>query len=418
MTTQSFDTSSSARAAPMPAPWASIGGTLMIGLFVAYLDRSNLSVGLPGIAQDLGFSGASFAKVSSWALTTFLIGYTISNILGGVFTRKLDPKWIMIVCVAIWSVATLVVGTTGSIWILLACRFILGITEGIYWPQQSRFAKAWFTSAQRTTANSIIQYYGQYLALGLGFMILTPVYDALGWRTLFHITGLLGLIVIVPLYLWRLPRANAAPFPEAAPQAGAPARLTLAALGGKPFLLLMFSYLTQGALFWGITLWIPLAVRALGFTGFEQALASAVPYLFAVVMAIPLSRLSDRTRRRTLIAGLGLLIPGMMVVTLPFVDSAMAKMVLITLSLGLYASAFSPNIWSIVQSTVRADSVGPAAGIINGVGSGGGGTMAGFVVGMLYQSTGSYIPGFATLGVFVVLGGVAMLVFGRVTKQG
>jgi|GEM_PF-7014560 len=106
--------------------------------------------------------------------------------------------------------------------------------------------------------------------------------------------------------------------------AGTKERLTLASLGGPAFLLLLFSYLTQGALFWGITLWIPLAVKTLGFTGFEQAFASAIPYLFAVVLAIPLSRLSDRTKRRTLIAGLGLLIPGLLVVTLPFVGGAMA----------------------------------------------------------------------------------------------
>ncbi|MBN3801558.1 MFS transporter [Paraburkholderia sp. Ac-20336] len=404
--------------AAVPAPWWSIGGTLMIGLFVAYLDRSNLSVGLPGVARDLGFDGPQFAKVSSWALTAFLIGYTIANILGGLLTRRRDPKWIMIACVAIWSVATLVVGTTGSIATLLVCRVVLGVTEGIYWPQQSRFAKAWFSPEQRTTANSLIQYYGQFLALGLGFMILTPFYDLLGWRALFHITGLLGLLIIVPLYLWRLPRKDAAPFPEPAVSTGKKERLTLASLGGPAFLLLLFSYLTQGALFWGITLWIPLAVKTLGFTGFEQAFASSIPYLFAVVLAIPLSRLSDRTKRRTLIAGLGLLIPGLLVVTLPFVGGAMAKMILITLSLGFYASAFSPNIWSIVQSTVHPDAVGPAAGIINGIGAGGGGTMAGFVVGMLYQSTGSYIPGFATLGAFVVLGGISLLLFGRVTRQG
>jgi len=402
----------------MPAPWWSIGGTLMIGLFVAYLDRTNLSVGLPGVARDLGFAGARFAEISSWALTIFLIGYAIANILGGVLTRKHDPKWVVIACVTIWSIATLMVGTTESIGVLFVCRFILGITEGIYWPQQSRFAKAWFSPGQRTTANSLIQYYGQFLALGLGFMILTPIYDMLGWRAIFHITGLLGLVIIVPLYLWRLPRASKAPFPEVAPRSGERQRLTLAALGGKPFFLLLFSYLTQGALFWGITLWIPLAVRSLGFTGISQALASAAPYLFAVVLAIPLSRLSDRTQRRTLIAGLGLLVPGLLIVALPFVDGASAKLALITLALGLYASSFSPNIWSIIQGSVRSDAVGPAAGIINGIGAGGGGTMAGFVVGLLYQSTGSYIPGFATLGAFVVLGGISLLLFGRITKQG
>jgi MFS family permease len=62
--------------------WLGIGGSLMLGLFIAYLDRINLSVGLPAIAQDLGFAGEHFAVTSSWALTTFLIGYAVANILG------------------------------------------------------------------------------------------------------------------------------------------------------------------------------------------------------------------------------------------------------------------------------------------------------------------------------------------------
>ncbi|VEB51072.1 Vesicular glutamate transporter 3 VGluT3, Solute carrier family 17 member 8 [Salmonella enterica subsp. enterica] len=56
-------------------------------------------------------------------------------------------------------------------YVILICRLVLGITEGIYWPQQSRFASDWFSDKERTQANSIIQYYGQFLALGLGFMI-------------------------------------------------------------------------------------------------------------------------------------------------------------------------------------------------------------------------------------------------------
>src|SRR4051812_7298176 len=72
--------------------WWSIGGSLLIGLFVAYLDRTNLSVSLPQLSKDMGFAGDSFAVTSSWALTIFLIGYALANILGGIVTRRMDPK--------------------------------------------------------------------------------------------------------------------------------------------------------------------------------------------------------------------------------------------------------------------------------------------------------------------------------------
>lgn len=393
--------------------WWGIGGSLMIGLFVAYLDRTNLSVALPSVSKALGFAGPHFSVTASWVLTIFLIGYAIANVAGGVLTRRHDPKTVVIWSFAIWSIATVIVGFTSSIVVLLISRFILGIAEGVYWPQQSRFAKAWFAPEERTRANALVQYYGQYLALAIGFMLLTPIYETFGWRVLFLLTGGIGLVVIVPLYMFKLRRHAEAPYQADEPPLAVRSRLTLAALGGPAFFLLLFSYITQGMLFWGITLWIPMAVRSLGFTGTSQAVASALPYLAAVLLAVPMAKISDRTGRRVLIAGLGMLIPGFLMVMLPMVDSGTAKLALITVALGYYASSYTPNIWSILQSTVEPEVIGPASGIINGLGAGGGGTLAGFLVGMLHRSTGSYMSGFVALGVLVILGGVSLLAFGR-----
>lgn len=393
--------------------WWSIGGSLMAGLFVAYLDRTNLSVGLPQISLDLGFAGEHFAVTSSWALTIFLIGYALANILGGILTRRMDPKPVVVGCFVIWSAATIVVGFTSSVAVLLVSRLILGIAEGIYWPQQSRFARAWFAEKELTRANCIIQYYGQFIALAVGFMVLTPIYDAFGWRVLFFLTGGIGIVVIVPLYLAMLRPEAEAPYAERN-AGGQQARLTLASLGGPAFLLVVFSYITQGMLFWGITLWIPLAVRSLGFTGLGQAVASSLPYAAAILLAFPMARLSDRTGKRVLIASLGLILPGLLLLLLPTVESGYAKLGLITVALGYYASSYTPNIWSILQSTVEPQAVGSASGIMNGLGAGGGGTIAGFLVGLLTSYTGSYMPGFMVLGALVVLGGLALLTYGRV----
>ncbi|WP_277182742.1 MFS transporter [Caballeronia sp. BR00000012568055] len=395
--------------------WWSIGGSLMLGLCVAYLDRTTLSVGLQAVAQDMGFAGERFAVTASLALTIFLVGYAVSNVLGGILTRRFDPKPVVIWTFALWSAATVYVGFTSSLAVLLACRLILGIAEGVYWPQQSRFAKAWFAPNERTKANAIIQYYGQYLALAFGFIVLTPIFHAFGWRSMFFLMGGIGLVIIVPLYVAKLKPESEAPY-RTAPVAGNAGKLTLAALGGPAFFLLLISYVTQGMLFWGVTLWIPLAVQSVGFTGMSQAFASSLPYIAAVLLAVPMSRLSDRTGKRVLIAALGLLIPGVLMMMLPLVQSGYAKLALITIALGYYASSYTPNIWSILQSSIEPQAIGPASGIINGIGAGGGGTIAGFLVGLLYRSTGSYMSGFVVLGALVIIGGISLLFYGRVQK--
>jgi sugar phosphate permease len=102
---------------------------------------------------------------------------------------------------------------------------------------------------------------------------------------------------------------------------------------------------------------------------------------------------------------------------LPAVSSGYAKLALITVALGYYASSYSPNIWSILQSTIEPEAIGTASGIINGVGAGGGGTLAGLLVGALYRSTGTYMAGFVVLGALVIVGGIALLAYGRLSRS-
>jgi MFS family permease len=369
-------------------------------------------VALPAISEELDFTGSKFAMTSSLVLTIFLIGYAGANIFGGIFTRKADPKWIVIILMALWSIATFLTGFIGSLVALLVLRTILGISEGIYWPQQSRFAKAWFAPQELTRANTLIQYYGQFFALALGFFILTPIYDAWGWRSLFYITGAVGIVVMIPLYWIMLKKENEAPYYKKPEKEHT--KLTLKALGGKPFILLAFSYLTQAMLFWGITLWLPMVVKSLGYTGMQLAFGSALPYIAAIVLAVPMSYISDRTGKRILIATLGLFVAGILLISLPFVEAPLTKLILITIALGYYASSFTPNLWSILQSDVEPAAIGPAAGIINGIGAGGGGVLAGFIVGILLKTTGSYIPGYVTLGFIVISGAISLVIYGKI----
>ena len=396
----------------MDSKWIRVGGTLMLGLFLSFLDRANLSVVLPSLSKELGYAGADFsAIVSSTVLTTFLWGYSFSNIFGGVLGQRFDPKWMAIWTIGIWSIATVLTGWVTSITMLIVLRFIIGVTEGIYWPQQSRFARAWFAPNELSRANSIIQYYGQYLALAIGFIVLNAIYDSWGWRAVFYITGGFGIVVVLPIFMTMLKKESEAPF--AVPKENTKAKLSLKALGGSPFILLVFVKFAQGMLFWGITLWIPMAVKSLGFTGTSQAIGSSLPYFAAIILGVPMAFISDRTGKRILIASLGLILPGLLLIMLPMVDSGYLKLAGITIALG-HASSFTPNFWSVVQSSVEPQAVGPAAGIVNGIGAGGGGTTAGFVVGLVQHFTGSYMYGFGALGVMIVLAGFALLLFEKI----
>jgi MFS family permease len=398
--------------------WWRIGAVLMFGLFVAYLDRSNLSIALPELSHDMGFAGPTFADTSSWALTAFLFGYLAANLLGGFLTYRIDPKLTLILTVAVFSTCTLLSGFVDSVGLLIALRVVLGFAEGIYWPQQFRVAKAWFTEREMSKGTAIIQYYGQYGALAIGFFLLTPVYDALGWRPLFWVTGLAGIVLVIPLYVAFLKSAptGAAP-PAPAREPGTRMKMRFADFGGPRFLLLVFSYFSNGMLFWGITLWIPLVIQSLGFTGTGRGLLAALPYLLSLVLTVPMMGISDRTGKRVLIASSGLLVGGTLVGALPLVENPVGKLVMICVGMGYFTATFTSNLWAIAVTDLPAHLVGPATGIINGFGAGGGGIVAGFVVGKLQAATGSYLPGFVVLGVMAIVGGLALLTYGRLRPR-
>lgn len=399
--------------------WLGIAGPLLLGLFVAYLDRSNLSVGLKNVSVDLGFAGAHFPATSSLVLTAFLIGYLVSNFLGGLITHRIDTKVVLLVTIAGLSVCTLLTGFVDSVGLLVFLRVALGVFEGIYWPQQFRIAKAWFDEREMSRASAMIQYYGQYLALALGFFILTPIDQSVGWRPMFWVLGGIGIAVIVPLYAIMLKSSPTGPHPVIIDSTGPRARtkLSFSALGGPRFLLIVFSYFANGMLFWGITLFIPLVVPTFGFAPGINGLLSALPYLVSLALTVPMTIISDRTGKRIAIAASGLLVGGVLVGLLPLIDSPIGKLLLITVGVGYFTATYTSNIWAVVVNDLEPAMVGPATGIVNGVGAGGGGVIAGVVVGGLLSLTGSYFAGLGLLGLVAILGGIAVIVYGRTGRR-
>jgi MFS family permease len=360
------------------------------------------------LSKYLGFAGPRFGITVSWVMNIFLFGYAVFAFFGGVLTRKSNPKTIVIVMMALWSLITLLTGWVTGLALLLFYRLILGMAEGVYYPQQSRFVKAFFSNNELSRANAMLNYYGQNLGLGFGYLILTPIFQSHGWRSLFVITGVLGLIVIVPLFIKFL---KFDPKSELGSQVQIP-KFSFAEIGGPPTLFALFTYMVQSSLFWGISLWIPMVTSSLHFTGASQTFFNALPYFAAIVLGWPMAVLSDRTGKRALITALGLFIPGALMMVLPLVNDPVWKMVIITIALSYCMSSFLPNILAILQYSVKPSGVGSVIGMATGLGAVGG-IIASTLVGWLYMTTHSYMPGLALVGFLVMLGGVTILLHDR-----
>ena len=167
---------------------------------VAYLDRTNISVaGLP-MSADYHIDRIRLG----WVFSAFLLGYAGFQIPAGWLAGRYGPRLVLalgLVWWAVFSVATTLVppAMAGSLWLLIAVRFVLGIGEAVMYPAANQFIAAWFPAAERGTANGWV-FGGVGVGAGITPPIVTWVMLAYGWRSAFWLSAAVGLVAAAVWY--------------------------------------------------------------------------------------------------------------------------------------------------------------------------------------------------------------------------
>ena len=101
-----------------------------------FVDRGLLAVVGPDLVPELGISDTQFGLLTGFG---FALLYTIVGIPLARFADTGHRVWLMTVCIALWSIMTVLCGlatevtigsvTIGAFWILLACRVGVGIVR-------------------------------------------------------------------------------------------------------------------------------------------------------------------------------------------------------------------------------------------------------------------------------------------------
>ena len=162
---------------------------VFVNVVINYLDRSNLSVAATGLGKELTLTSVQLGLIFS----AFGWTYAALQIPGGMISDRFGPRILYAFCLITWSLATVAQGFAKGFASLFAFRLATGAFEAPSYPMNNRIVTSWFPDNER--ASSIAMYVsGQFI--GLAF--LTPVLVALqhyaGWRGLFIITGLVGLV--------------------------------------------------------------------------------------------------------------------------------------------------------------------------------------------------------------------------------
>jgi sugar phosphate permease len=359
--------------------------TLMVTLFVGYLDRMNVSLALPLIAQQYGWNVEQTRVQGGQLLTVFYVGYGLANLFLSPLAARVGPRVSLTAVVLLWSLFTALGALlSASLTALLATRVLLGLSEGVHFPMMNMLTKRWFPPSERARANSVWMG-GLLLAVCLAPVLLIPLMHAFGWTRGFLVLALAGPLVSLPL-VWRHvhdapqrhPRITAqeaawiecgnAAEAQAEAQAEAPGWRTVARTMTRPGVLLMLACGTlYNVVSVGLSLWLPTYfVTAKGLPYEQLVYATSLPYVAGVAGLVLWSTLGDRLNRRALIAALGFIGGGAAVwlaLTVPGVAASVAAFTAAVFCI----SAFSAAEFSLVQRLFPPAVVGPCAGIYNGL---------------------------------------------------
>ena len=377
---------------------------------INYIDRMTLSVLAPTIMEEFGMTNVAYSRV----VTAFLVAYTISQTLSGRLLDRIGTRRSFFVFVGLWTIASMLHATAGTVFALAGFRFLLGLGEAGGWPGAAKAVAEWFPVKERAFAMAIFN-----SGASIGAVVAPPVivWVALtfGWRYAFFIGATLATLVMIAwFFLYRIPaehpRLSESERAHILSDQGDPAGATttrrpwLSLFRHRQVWALIGARFLTDPIWWFLISWLPNYLK--NERGFSLALIGLfawIPFLFADLgnltgggvssLLIKRGWTVDRARKTVMVTS-ALLVPiGVFSVIYATSDAVAIGAVSVI--------AFAFQSWIVNVLTLPSDcfpkaDVGSVAGI--------GGTAAGIASIMFTLLVGYLVDNFSYTPVYVIVG--------------
>jgi ACS family tartrate transporter-like MFS transporter len=398
----------------------------MAQMYVAsFLDRVNIGFAALTMNHDLGFSDQVFGLGAG----IFFLGYFLFEVPSNLMLEKVGARIWMSRIMLSWglvSMATAFVKTAFAFYVL---RFLLGLAEAGLYPGMILYMTYWFPEATRARFISLF-----LAAVPAASVVGGPLSGWLlgfngrlhGWQWMLLLEGIPSLLLGFAV-LWLLPERPAkARWLSAREKTILAERLAADRMEDhRRGALIGFWQMLADKRIWifivpdfsiviglyGMGLWMPQMIKALGFSNLETGFLVALPYLASMIAMVGLGMSSDRRKERAWhVAGacfagaLGLL--GAVLFHAP---------ILVMLSFCVAASGIYGALavfWTFPTQMLRGMAAAGGLALLNSF-SNLGGFFGPTLMGWLKAMTGTYTLGMALLSAMLVLAGISTLWIGR-----
>jgi EmrB/QacA subfamily drug resistance transporter len=167
---------------------------LCLASFMAVVDTTIVSIALPSIRRELGFSGAD----AQWILNGYALAFGGLLLLLGRAGDLYGRRRLFVAGLVVFGVASLLGGLSWEPWILVAARFLQGIGAAALVPASLSLLTAIFAEGEER--NRAIGVYGAMAALGfvVGMVGGGVITEFLGWRWVLFVNVPVALAALLP----------------------------------------------------------------------------------------------------------------------------------------------------------------------------------------------------------------------------
>lgn len=377
---------------------------LFFSTFINFLDRQTLSIIAPLLRDQFGISSIGYSRI----VFAFLFGYTISQTFAGELIDRIGARSGMLICVAAWSLVAMMHGLAVGFVSFCVARVLLGIAEAGNWPGAVKSISETVSLQRRGLAVGMFNS-GSFIAAILAPPVVVALVRVLGWRLMFVLVGLSGIIW---LWFWARFYKKETLLP---PEAVQPRPVAILIYLRKPAVwgLILGRFLAD-PVWWFYAFWLPeYFVRSRGFNLASIGQVLWIPFVFAALgsgfggyasgLLIRRGRPPVSARKVLMTSGAALMLLGIPAVRAQNKFVAVAWICVILFGY----SSWAANILSLGTDLFASDEVARVTGI-SGTAGAIGGMIFTLVTGWLVQS-GSYGTVFALASGMIVCAATAVV---------
>jgi MFS transporter, ACS family, tartrate transporter len=395
---------------------------LFLLYIISFLDRINISFAGLDMTRDLGFSDSVFGIGSG----IFFAGYALLEIPGSLFVELWSArKWIARIMIT-WGLVGSLTGFIHTAHQFYWARFILGVAEAGFFPGVVVYLTHWYREQDRARAMATFM-----SAIPIAQVIGAPISGALnrihwlglaGWRWLLIWEGAPAVVAgfVALFYLTDRPRdakwlsedERAWITDELEREARAKHGQQTSiwrAFASRDVILLTVIYFLGSCAQYGFTLFLPKIIQSLsGYSSFEVAMISALPFLASWPVMMLASWSSDRMGERRWHTAAAYIALGIGLAGSLFTTGNIALSILMFSLAGIGISARLPAFWTLPAALLGGAPAAASIGAINCIGNLGG--FAGpSLLGALSSGTGSYSSGMSVLAGASIVAAILVL---------